>query len=186
MASVHRKARNVPTHVPRPVSPELISALEQTLYREARLLDQERYDEWVEMLAEDIHYHMPGIETRYRRDRTDQVHDLTRMAYYNDGLGDLLKRLARLKTGTAWSEDPATRFTHLITNIEVETTERDGEYRVFSNFLAYRSRNERDQDTLIGNREDIWREQGTGFVLSKRLIILKQNVLLSKNLNIYL
>ena len=57
MASVHQKSRNVPhpTHVPRPASPELISALEQTLYREARLLDQERYDEWVEMLAEDIH-----------------------------------------------------------------------------------------------------------------------------------
>lgn len=188
MASVHRKPKNASqaTHVPRPVSPELLSALEQTLYREARLLDQERYDEWVEMLAEDIHYHMPGIETRYRRDHTDQVHDLTRMAFYNDRIADLLKRLARLKTGTAWSEDPATRYTHLITNIEVETTERDGEYRVFSNFLAYRSRNERDQDTLIGNREDIWRESGAGFVLSRRLIILKQNVLQSKNLNIYL
>ncbi|MDB5699230.1 MAG: 3-phenylpropionate dioxygenase [Alphaproteobacteria bacterium] len=185
MASVLRKSKAVP-HAPKPVSPELISLLEQTLYREARLRDQERYDEWVAMLAEDIHYHMPGIETRYRRDRTDQVTDLTRMAFYNDGLEDLLKRLARLKTGTAWSEDPPTRYTHLITNIEVETTERDGEYRVFSNFLAYRNRNERDQETLIGSREDIWRASGGGFILSKRLILLKQNVLISKNLNIYL
>ena len=165
---------------------ELIKTVEQALYREVRLLDQERYHEWVAMLTDDIHYYMPGIETRYRRDKTDQVHDLTRMAYYNDNLDDLKKRLRRLETGTAWSEDPATRYTHLITNIEVIPTEREDEVLVYSNFLAYRNRNEKDQDTLIGNREDIWRKTADGYKLAKRLIILKQNVLLSKNLNIYL
>ncbi len=165
---------------------DLIKTIEQTLYREARLLDQERYKEWVALLADDVHYHMPGIETRYRRDKTEQVHDLTRMAYYNDNLEDLKKRLRRLETGTAWSEDPATRYTHLITNIEVVPTEKEDEHLVYSNFLAYRNRNERDQDTLIGNREDVWRRTADGFKLVKRLIILKQNVLLSKNLNVYL
>ncbi|AJP48209.1 3-phenylpropionate dioxygenase [Rugosibacter aromaticivorans] len=165
---------------------EIIKTIEQTLYREARLLDQERYKEWVGMLTDDIHYHMPGIETRYRRDKTEQVHDLTRMAFYNDNLEDLKKRLRRLETGTAWSEDPATRYTHLITNIEVVPTEKEDEVLVYSNFLAYRNRNEKDQDTLIGNREDIWRKTAEGYKLAKRLIILKQNVLLSKNLNIYL
>lgn len=165
---------------------ELIKTVEQALYREARLLDQERYHEWVAMLTDDIHYHMPGIETRYRRDKTDQVHDLTRMAYYNDNLEDLKKRLRRLETGTAWSEDPATRYTHIITNIEVIPTEKEDEVLVYSNFLAYRNRNEKDQDTLIGNREDIWRKTADGYKLAKRMIILKQNVLLSKNLNVYL
>lgn len=165
---------------------ELIKTVEQALYREVRLLDQERYHEWVAMLTDDIHYHMPGIETRYRRDKTDQVHDLTRMAYYNDNLDDLKKRLRRLETGTAWSEDPATRYTHLITNIEVIPTEREDEVLVYSNFLAYRNRNEKDQDTLIGNREDIWRKTADGYKLAKRVIILKQNILLSKNLNVYL
>lgn len=165
---------------------EILKTIEQTLYREARLLDQERYKEWVGMLTDDIHYHMPGIETRYRRDKIDQVHDLTRMAFYNDNLEDLKKRLRRLETGTAWSEDPATRYTHLITNIEVVPTEKEDEVLVYSNFLAYRSRNEKDQDTLIGNREDIWRKTAEGYKLAKRMIILKQNVLLSKNLNIYL
>jgi ethylbenzene dioxygenase beta subunit len=138
------------------------------------------------MLTEDIHYHMPGIETRYRRDKTEQVHDLTRMAFYNDDLEDLKKRLRRLETGTAWSEDPATRYTHMITNIEVVPTEKEDEVLVYSNFLAYRNRNEKDQDTLIGNREDIWRKTAEGYKLAKRMIILKQNVLLSKNLNVYL
>lgn len=165
---------------------EILKTIEQTLYREARLLDQERYKEWVGMLTDDIHYHMPGIETRYRRDKTDQVHDMTRMAFYDDNLEDLKKRLRRLETGTAWSEDPATRYTHLITNIEVVPTEKEDEVLVYSNFLAYRNRNEKDQDTLIGNREDIWRKTAEGYKLAKRMIILKQNVLLSKNLNVYL
>ncbi|TAJ18422.1 MAG: 3-phenylpropionate/cinnamic acid dioxygenase subunit beta [Rugosibacter sp.] len=165
---------------------EILKTIEQTLYREARLLDQERYKEWVGMLTDDIHYHMPGIENRYRRDKTEQVHDMTRMAFYDDNLEDLKKRLRRLETGTAWSEDPATRYTHLITNIEVVPTEKEDEMLVYSNFLAYRNRNEKDQDTLIGNREDIWRKTAEGYKLAKRMIILKQNVLLSKNLNVYL
>lgn len=167
-------------------SPELMCEIQQALYREARLLDAENYDEWVTMLTEDLHYHMPGIETRYRRDKTDQVGDLKRMAYYNDSLDDLNKRLRRLKTGTAWSEDPATRYVHLIGNVEVEYTPNPQEYTVYSTFLAYRCRNERDQDTLYGNREDLWRRTPEGLKLAKRLIVLKQNVLLSKNLNIYL
>lgn len=167
-------------------SVELLSEIQQTLYREARLLDAEAYDEWVTMLTDDLHYHMPGIETRYRRDTTDQVGDLKRMAYYNDSLEDLNKRLRRLKTGTAWSEDPATRYVHLIGNVEVEHTSKANEYKVYSTFLAYRCRNERDQDTLYGNREDIWRRTTHGLQLARRLIVLKQNVLLSKNLNIYL
>lgn len=179
------KTRNRPASGAMPAL-ELAHALEQTLYREARMLDDENYIEWVAMLADDLHYHMPGIETRYRRDKTDQVGDFTRMAYYNDGLDEIKKRLARLETGTAWSEDPATRYTHIVTNVEVELTDNEGEFRVYSNFLAYRNRNERDEDTLIGRRTDIWRQTADGFQLSKRLIILKQNILLSKNLNVYL
>lgn len=170
-----------------PVTPsvELISDLQQILFREARLLDHERYDEWVTMLTDDLHYFMPGINTRYRRDKTDQIGDLTRMAYYNDSLDDLKKRLRRLATGTAWSEDPATRYVHLIGNVEVELTDKHHEYKVYSTFYAYRSRNERDEDSLAGHREDIWRRTPQGFKLARRLILMRQNVLVSKNLNIF-
>ncbi|MBV2148243.1 MULTISPECIES: 3-phenylpropionate/cinnamic acid dioxygenase subunit beta [Sphingobium] len=167
-------------------SVEQTHSLTQTLYREARMLDEENYVDWVKLLADDLLYHMPGIETRYRRDKTDQVKDLTRMAYYNDNLTEIKKRLSRLETGTAWSEDPATRYTHIITNVEVELTAIPGEYQVFSNFYAYRNRNEREEDSLIGNRIDIWREVENSFQLVMRRIILKHNVLLSKNLNIFL
>ncbi len=33
--------------------------VEQFLYMEAELLDDRRYSDWIELIAEDIHYHMP-------------------------------------------------------------------------------------------------------------------------------
>jgi ethylbenzene dioxygenase beta subunit len=165
---------------------EIIKQLEMTLYREVRLLDQERHDEWMTMLAEDLHYYMPGLETRYRADKTDTLNDLSRMAYYNDDIAMIQIRVARLYTGTAWSEDPPTRYAHLITNIEVELTDQPQEYRVYSNFYAYRNRNERDEDTLVGRREDIWRDEGGQYRLARRTITPTWSLLLSKNLNIFL
>lgn len=167
---------------------ELLSELEQTLYREARLLDQERHDEWMEMLAPDIHYFMPGVESRYRSDTTDILSPgQLRMAYYDDDIHTIKLRIDRLKTGTAWSEDPPTRYAHLLTNIEVELTERSNEYRVYSNFYSYRHRNERDEDVLVGSREDLWRREPDGrLLLVKRTILPKWSVLPSKNLNVFL
>lgn len=164
----------------------LICEVEQTLYREARLLDDERLEEWLEMLTEDIHYYMPTAEARYRADKTDVTHDLSRMAWFNDDLEMLMIRVGRLLTGTAWAEDPPTRYAHLVTNIEVEYTDKPDEYRVYSNVFAYRNRNEKDEDVLVVRREDVWRRNGATLQLAKRFIKPTWNVLLSKNLNLFL
>jgi len=47
---------------------DLVFEVEQFLYREARLLDQERYEEWLGLMTEDIHYWMPGVQARFRND----------------------------------------------------------------------------------------------------------------------
>lgn len=166
---------------------ELIKEVEQTLFREARLLDNEQVEEWMAMLAEDIHYFMPGVENRYRSDSTDTSGDLGRMAFYDDDIAMIRTRVARLRTGTAWSEDPPTRYVHLITNIEVELTDQPDQYRVYSNFYSYRNRNERDEDVLVGRRADTWRRDANGkLLLAKRVITPSWSVLPSKNLNVFL
>src|SRR5258708_20380095 len=33
--------------------------IEQFLYHEAALLDERRFPEWIDLIADDIHYHMP-------------------------------------------------------------------------------------------------------------------------------
>ena len=44
---------------------EIIREIEQFLYREARLLDDRKFHEWLELLTEDIRYWMPVRTNRY-------------------------------------------------------------------------------------------------------------------------
>ena len=171
---------------PSPTKPslELINDVQQFLYREARLQDAQAYRDWLTMLTDDIHYWMPAREQRYRANPMEP--SPLHAAYYNDNYADLEIRVSRTETGTCWSEDPATRSAHVITNIEVELTDHPNEYRVYSLIAVYRNMNEDEEHTLYGHREDILRNVDGQLKLAKRKIIIDQNIFLSKSLNVYL
>ncbi len=168
------------------VDRDLAFEIEQFLYREARLLDAERYDEWLVMMAPDIHYWMPGIQARYRADRADAL-SRTRMAFFDDDLDYLTKRVDRAKQTTAWAEDPPTRHFHMVGNVEVEATALPNEWVVHSLVHNLRHRNETEEQTLTARRQDLVRRDGTGALkLARRLIRLQQTVLQAKNINTFL
>lgn len=164
---------------------ELLHEVQQFLYREARLLDAERFEDWLEMLTEDIHYWMPSIQNRYRRDKTP-AHSLDHMALFDEDLKSLQLRIKRFNTGVAWPEDPPTRHCHVITNIEVELTDKADEYRVYSAFVNHRSRTEQDEETMMGRREDLLRRVDGTLKLARRKIITTQSTILAKNLSAFL
>ncbi|MDF1819626.1 MAG: 3-phenylpropionate/cinnamic acid dioxygenase subunit beta [Immundisolibacteraceae bacterium] len=174
------------TKKPNPAKPslELINDVQQFLYREARLQDAQAYRDWLTMLTDDIHYWMPTREQRYRSNPMEP--DITHAAHYNDNYADLETRIRRTETGTCWSEDPATRSAHVVTNIEVELTDSPNEYRVYSLIAVYRNMNEDEEHTLYGHREDILRNVNGELKLARRKIIIDQNIFLSKSLNVYL
>lgn len=156
------------------------------LKREARLLDSERYDDWLGMLADDIHYWMPAIESRRRANDRGATYLPGRMAFFDDYLEHLQKRVARFKQPTAWAEDPPTRHTHVISNVEAYAGDTDNEYLVYSTFVNYRSRVETDNDLLIGRRTDVIRRTPDGLRLARRTIVITQTILQAKNLNTFL
>lgn len=177
---------NAKTTLPEiPVDAETQRRVEQFLFREARLLDNECWDDWLALMAEDIHYWMPTMENRRRADKNGS-HALDRGALYNDDLRDLTRRVTRFKQPTAWAEDPATRHAHVVSGIEVYQGEQPGEFIVHSTFVNYRSRVEKDNDLLVGRREDVLRSNGDSFKLARRKIIITQSVLMAKNLNTFL
>jgi 3-phenylpropionate/cinnamic acid dioxygenase small subunit len=171
--------------------------IEQFLYREARLLDERRLHEWLELLTDDIHYWMAGRTNRYPKtskaisilDPGRYVEDdLTRdneVALLDEDKRSLVQRVARLDTGMAWAEDPPSRTRHLIANIEVEPGDGAQEVRAYSNFVVYRSRAETEQDFYVGARRDVLRRVGGAWKLARRRVILDQNVLLAKNVSIF-
>lgn len=162
------------------------AAVEKFLLREARLLDAERYEEWLGMLAPDIHYWMPGVQSVYRKGTTP-AYDPDRMAYFDDDLLLLRRRVTRFLHNTAWAEDPPTRHCHIISGIETLLTGNPDEYLVHSVFVNCRGRNETEQDVLHGRRRDILRRYPENtFRLARREIYIPQAVLLAKNLNTFL
>lgn len=158
--------------------------VQQFLFREARLLDDGRYREWLGLLTEDVHYWMPVIENTLGRGAPHR-YDPTHLAFFDDDLGGLEKRVRKLTNRTAWTENPPTRQCHVISNIEVEATARDDELRVHSVFVHHRGMGERDEFSLVGRREDLLRRTARGLRLARRRIVIDQHVLLARNLNVF-
>ncbi len=163
----------------------LLFEIQQFLYREARLLDGEQYDEWLNLLADDIHYWVPGVQARYRKD--NKKFSLDRMAFFDDDLEYLKIRVARAKQPSAWAEDPPTRHFHLVGNIEVEKTENPAEWTVHSVILNNRNRAEDDEMELKARRVDLIRRDKDGYLkLARRKVVLQNTVLQAKNINTFL
>ncbi len=97
------------------------------LEREARLLDQLRYEDWLNMYARECIYWVPS--TPHAGDPRREV------AVMFDDRRRLEDRVYRLRTGFAWSQAPASRTVRLISNVEVFAAAVDDARLLRSNFL---------------------------------------------------
>lgn len=97
------------------------------VYAETRLLDDQRFDEWLELFTEDGYYWMP-----LTHDQPDPR--LHTSLLYEDKL--LLKvRIERLNGKRTFSQQPQSRCHHLIQQPTVESADDEkGEYVVRSAF----------------------------------------------------
>jgi len=97
------------------------------LEREARLLDQLRYEDWLAMYTAECVYWVPSTP-----DAGDPRREISIMF---DDRRRLEDRIYRLRTGFAWSQAPASRTVRLIANVEVFAAARDDVRMLRANFL---------------------------------------------------
>jgi len=171
------------------VNEDVLREVEQFLYREARLLDERRFHEWLGLLTDDVRYWMGGRSNRYPKSSKaiaildperyveDDLAKEDELAIFDEDRATLGARVARLDTGMAWAEDPPSRTRHVITNIEVEPGKTALEVNAYSNFVVYRSRAELEEDFYVGARRDVLRRVDGTWRIAHRKIILDQNVL---------
>jgi benzoate/toluate 1,2-dioxygenase beta subunit len=95
------------------------------LHREARLLDQGRFEDWLALYAAQCIYWVPATPGGDPRREVAVAFDDRRR---------LEDRVYRLRTGHAWSQAPASRTVRMISNIEVFPASETG-VMVRSNFL---------------------------------------------------
>ncbi|MEU9239706.1 3-phenylpropionate/cinnamic acid dioxygenase subunit beta [Streptomyces sp. NPDC048385] len=167
--------------------------VEQFYYEEAALLDDGRYADWLDMLADDLDYWMPTRTNRLRRQQALSVAARGEAAFYDETRESLAWRIRRFDSGMAWSEDPPSRTRHLVTNVmvrHVDPAGHDGftenDLWVRSAFLVYRNRLEREENVFAGGRTDILRRTGDGGLqVARRTILLDQNILQAKNISTF-
>jgi len=160
--------------------------LMQFYIREAWLLDERRFKEWLDLFTDDVLYFMPRRKNVLRRELHREVTPLGDLAILEEDKRYLEMRVARLETGMAWAEDPPSRTRHLVGNLEATPME-NGEVSARTAFLVYRSHLETDQQLLSGSREDVLRRTGDDtWQVARRTILLDANVLLDKNLSVFL
>jgi benzoate/toluate 1,2-dioxygenase subunit beta len=104
-----------------------IRRIEAFVYREARLADENRYDEWLALWLEDAVYWVPANKDDYDARR--------HVSIIYDGWERLQDRVDRLKSGAAWSQEPRSRMRRIVSNVEVEEVRGDGVIVVRSNFV---------------------------------------------------
>ncbi len=171
------------------VTPQLWWEVCQFLHMEADLLDGRQYEAWLELLHEDIQYRMP-IARNVRRDQMDREYTAAgQTAWFDEGITTLRQRVAQLKTGIHWAEEPGSRVSHLVTNIRVLAAELQEDnschLRVRSRFLIHQNRGQAENALFIGKRDDTLRQTAEGFRLLRREIFLDQSVLSAKALTVF-
>ena len=154
------------------------------LYREAQCLDHYRYRDWLNLLSRDLEYRAP---IRTSREAAHSPGFSANGFHFDETWGRLDQRVRRLETEYAWAEDPPSRVRRFVTNILVDPDSRPDEVRVSSYLLITRARLEDVQPHFLSaERQDVLRDEGDGYRLLNRLILLDHTIVPTPNLGIFL
>jgi 3-phenylpropionate/cinnamic acid dioxygenase small subunit len=167
------------------MSHDLWHEVQDFLFQEARLIDERRLEEWLDLFTEDATYWMPIRTRQWRSGNSQEFSERGELAYFDEDKSSLAMRVARLGTGSAWAEDPPSRTRHVISNVEMEATSVESEFCVRSAFVIYRTSLEHDVELFVGSREDVLRKAGAAWQIAQRNIFLDQTVLNAKNLSTF-
>jgi biphenyl 2,3-dioxygenase subunit beta len=156
-----------------PVQTEL--EIQRFLAHEAKLLDDNQLEQWLDLLAEDIRYFMPVRETIPKG--PERPSSEAAFALFDDDKSSIRLRTRRILSNVAPTESPPPLTQRLITNILTDPADKADEYNVRSNFLVHLERRGRHVSMFVGSREDVLRRTGEGWRIARRHVLLAQSVL---------
>lgn len=102
------------------------------IHREARLLDEQRWDQWLALYEAGAEFWIPAWDGEHVLTENPQAE--ISLMYYGDRTG-LEDRVFRLRTGLSSASTPLPRTAHLVANLEV-AADAEGDAVVHSSFLT--------------------------------------------------
>jgi 3-phenylpropionate/cinnamic acid dioxygenase small subunit len=184
--------QSVPSDLPRTEAYYQLKAdMEDFLYAEADMLDERRFRDWLNLLAEDIVYFMPirrNVKFGQHAQRENTVQG-SGISWFDEDKWTLTKRVDQILTGVHYAEEPLSRVSHMVSNVQIRrvipSLDDPREVEVRCRFLVYQNRVEYESYTFVGKRTDLIRKTPDGWKIARREIVLDQNVLLAKNLSTF-
>jgi 3-phenylpropionate/cinnamic acid dioxygenase small subunit len=145
--------------------PDLLREAEQFVYREARLADELRYDEWEALWTEDAVYWVPA--------NGDDIDPERQMSIIFDNRARISTRIRQLNTGKRHSQTPPSRMRRLLSNVELVAPETgaEGDIGAGANFLVCESR-ERGVRIWGGRALYTLRRSRHGLQMARKTVLL--------------
>lgn len=145
---------------------------------EAEMVDDRRFADWLEIVAEDFWYRMPvpvtpdnPVAARY--DAAALIIDENRQTL----MDHWFRRYEPDMWEMAWAENPPVRYRHFVSNIRVRETAQPELYQVRSNAIVTATRQSDQPSTLYVERFDILRRTPTGWQLRERFVVPESTVI---------
>jgi benzoate/toluate 1,2-dioxygenase subunit beta len=91
--------------------------IEDFLYREARLLDTRKFEEWFDLFTDDAIYWVPAGR--------DDIDPARHVSIIHDDKAAMATRIKRLRSGFAYAQDPQSRVHRLISNVELGAADNE-------------------------------------------------------------
>jgi 3-phenylpropionate/cinnamic acid dioxygenase small subunit len=138
------------------------SEAEDLLYREARLLDDRRFQEWLAMLDENATYWIPC---------NGEGNDPNReISLVFDDRQRLTDRIGRLESGLAHAQNPPSKTKRLVSNVQIENSTENAA-TVLSGFILYELR--RGKERIFAGRYEhcLHLISGTWKIASKKIVL---------------
>lgn len=141
------------------------------LAREAELIDDRQFGEWLGLVTEDFTYKMPVPVTPDNPgvpayDESALVIDENRHTLADHWFSRFEPDMWEM----AWAENPPVRYRHFITNVRVREADAAGEYDVRSNAIVTGSRQSDQPTPLYIERFDTLID-ADGFRLKSRFVV---------------
>lgn len=153
------------------------ASIRHFLEREAELIDDRNYRDWLRLVDEEFIYRMPVTFTpdnpaKPHYDPNAFIIDETRETLTEHWF----RRFEPDMWEIAWSESPPVRYRHFVSNVRVRVTEDEDVFDVRSNVLLSAAR-QSDQPTLLAaERFDLIARAVSDWCLRRRYVILDATV----------
>jgi 3-phenylpropionate/cinnamic acid dioxygenase small subunit len=145
---------------------ELLREVEQFLYREARLADERKYNDWEALWTDDGVYWVPANGA--------DIDPETEMSIIYDHRSRIALRVRQFYTGKRFVVEPASSLRRVVSNIELLDSDND-DIKVASNAIIFDSATRGDSIWACSNIHTLRRVDGELKMAFKKVVLVNND-----------